>query len=85
MEAKTDETMQAELAEAHDLALRYHLQAETLAHELTRRGATPEDEPCQNAPALDGISELRDRWLEVAGAVADGFLEDFAKERAQGV
>ncbi len=51
METKTDETMQAELAEAHDLALRYHLQAETLAHEQAMRGAMPEDEPCRNAPA----------------------------------
>lgn len=80
----TTQTEMAEMADAHDLALRYHLQAELLAHELARRGAKPEDESCQNAPAQDGISELRDRWLETARAVADGFLEDYAKEHAQG-
>ena len=80
---KTNGTAQAELAELHNLALRYHLQTELLAHELARRGATPEDEPCRNAPEQDGIRELHNRWLETASAVADGFLADYAKEHAQ--
>ncbi len=82
-----DEGARAKLAEAERLALWSHLQAIWLAFQLHRHGVKPDEEACQYVPERDCAncaSDLPDCWLEAAGAVADGFLEDYAKERAQG-
>ncbi len=78
------ESLKAKLDEAEAIALRFHLQAEWLAHELKKRGAKPEEEVCRHAPesGCDNCAgKVSDCWIEAAGTAVDSFMVDYLKRQ----
>ena len=74
---KPDAELRERLAEAGALALRYRMEAEWLARQLTRRGAKPVTEMCQYVPERDCSNcgeDLPDCWLVAAGSEVDAMV-----------